>query len=68
MVNIQVEQNNINKSYMIDGHIHLENGPLEKDYVYQIINEAVNKGIDEIQILDHTHRFLNLPHYMKTIV
>lgn len=42
---------------MIDGHVHLENGPLTKEYVYELINEAINKGIDELQILDHTHRF-----------
>ena len=42
---------------MIDGHVHLENGPLTKEYVYEFINEAINKGIDELQILDHTHRF-----------
>ena len=42
---------------MIDGHVHLENGPLTKDYVYEFIDEAIKKGIDELQILDHTHRF-----------
>lgn len=42
---------------MIDGHVHLEKGPLTKEYVYEFINEAINKGIDELQILDHTHRF-----------
>ena len=42
---------------MIDGHMHLENGPLTKEYVYEFIDEAILKGIDEIQILDHTHRF-----------
>lgn len=43
---------------MIDGHIHLENGPLTKEYVLKFVEEARNKGIDEIQILDHTHRFI----------
>lgn len=42
---------------MIDGHVHLEKGPLTKQYVYEFVDEAVNKGIDELQILDHTHRF-----------
>ena len=42
---------------MIDGHVHLENGPLTKDYVYEFINEAIKKDINELQILDHTHRF-----------
>ena len=43
---------------MIDGHIHLEYGPLDKDYVFAFIKEAKNKGLKEIQILDHTHRFV----------
>ena len=42
---------------MIDGHVHLEKGPLTKKYVYEFIEEAMNKGVDELQILDHTHRF-----------
>jgi histidinol-phosphatase (PHP family) len=43
---------------MIDGHMHLEYGPLSKEYVLEFVEEAVNKGINEIQILDHTHRFI----------
>lgn len=43
---------------MIDGHIHLENGPLSIDYVLQFIEEAHKKGIKTIHILDHTHRFI----------
>lgn len=42
---------------MIDGHVHLEKGPLKKEYVYEFIKEAQTKNIDELQILDHTHRF-----------
>jgi Histidinol phosphatase and related hydrolases of the PHP family len=43
---------------MIDGHIHLENGPLTKEYVLLFVEEAHKKGLDAIQILDHTHRFI----------
>ncbi len=43
---------------MIDGHIHLENGPLTLDYVLKFVEEAHKKGLTEIQILDHTHRFI----------
>jgi len=42
---------------MIDGHIHLEKGNLTLDYLQEFVNEAKNKGLDTIQILDHTHRF-----------
>ena len=41
-----------------DGHMHLENGPLTKEYVLQFVEAAYQKGLDEIQILDHTHRFI----------
>lgn len=42
---------------MIDGHVHLEKGPLTKEYVYEFVNEAVNKKIDTLQIVDHTFRY-----------
>ena len=43
---------------MIDGHMHLEYGPLSVEYAEEFINAAIDAGMDEIQILDHTHRFL----------
>lgn len=42
---------------MIDGHMHLEYGPLTIEYVDEFIQEAVKKKLSAIQILDHTHRF-----------
>ncbi len=42
---------------LIDGHMHLEYGPLSKEYVLEFVDAAHKKGISEIQILDHTHRF-----------
>lgn len=43
---------------MIDGHMHLENGPLHIDYVMEFVNVGISKGMKTIQILDHTHRFI----------
>lgn len=43
---------------MIDGHMHLENGPLTVDYAMQFVEAGVQAGMDTIHILDHTHRFL----------
>ena len=43
---------------MIDGHVHLENGPLTKEYVLKMVDGAKSRGIDHLQILDHTHRFI----------
>lgn len=42
---------------MIDGHMHLENGELSVSYILEFVEEAYKKGLSEIQILDHTHRF-----------
>lgn len=43
---------------LIDSHMHLEYGPLDKSYVMEFVNEAIEKGLDEIHILDHSHRFI----------
>ena len=43
---------------MIDGHMHLENGPLSVEYAMQFVEAGVQAGMDTIHILDHTHRFL----------
>jgi len=43
--------------YLVDGHVHLEHGPLTEGYAMKFINEAIRKGLDEIDILDHSHRF-----------
>lgn len=45
-------------AYLVDGHMHLEYGPLSEEYVLEFIAEAKRKGLSEIQILDHTHRFI----------
>lgn len=52
---------------MIDGHIHLENGPLTLEYVLQFVEEAHHKGLEEIQILDHTHRFIEFEPIYKEL-
>lgn len=43
---------------MIDGHMHLENGPLTLDYAMKYVEAGVKSGMDTIHILDHTHRFI----------
>ena len=50
---------------MIDGHVHLENGPLTKEYVMQFVEAAQKAGIDCLHILDHTHRFCEFAPLMK---
>lgn len=51
---------------MIDGHMHLEYGDLSKEYILEFVHAAQEKGMNEIQILDHTHRFKEFePTYIK---
>lgn len=42
---------------MIDGHVHLEKGPLTLEYILEFVQAAKEKGITKLQILDHSHRF-----------
>lgn len=50
----------------IDGHMHLENGPLTVEYAMKFVEAGAAAGMDCIQILDHTHRFLEFsPLYDK---
>ena len=37
--------------------VHFLSGPLTKEYVWEFVNAAKEKGIQHLQILDHTHRF-----------
>ena len=39
---------------MIDGHVHLENGPLTKEYVMQFVEAAQKAGIDCLHIFQKT--------------
>lgn len=55
------------KTHMMDAHVHLENGDLTKEYVHQFIQSAKEKGINQLQILDHTHRFFEFKDCYKTI-
>lgn len=54
-------------SKIVDGHVHLENGPLSKEYVWEFVNAAKNQGLKELQILDHTHRFYEFHDMYKKV-
>lgn len=43
---------------MIDAHIHIEKGEYTSEYMDKIVSEAINKGLSEIWVLDHTHKFI----------
>lgn len=42
---------------LIDCHIHLERGKYTLDWLNEFVNTAVNRGLDEIYLLEHSHRF-----------
>ena len=42
---------------MLDGHIHIHNQPFSLSLINDMIKIAVEKGIDELYILDHTSKF-----------
>lgn len=49
---------------MLDCHIHLERGPYTIAWIQEFINTAVARGMEEIYLLEHSHRFREfLPMY-----
>jgi len=43
---------------MIDGHIHFHNQPYNLDTIDKMVNQAIKNNIDELYLLDHTHKFI----------
>lgn len=42
---------------MLDGHIHIEQGEYTIEWVNRFVNKAIEKGLDEIWLLEHCYRF-----------
>lgn len=53
---------------MIDCHIHLERGPYTIEWLDKFVKTAVERGIDEIYLLEHSHRFNEFVPMYQTIV
>lgn len=52
---------------MIDAHIHIEKNPYTLDYLNEYIHQAIKMNLTEINLLEHTHRFIEwTPLYNKT--
>lgn len=41
----------------VDGHVHLEKGPYSVEWVNEFIKYALDRNIEEIYFLEHTHLF-----------
>lgn len=44
--------------FMRDGHIHIDKQPYTLNTIKKMVQEAISKNIDEIWVLDHSHKFL----------
>ena len=42
---------------MTDVHIHIEKGPYTKEWIDQFVQQAIRMEMDEIYLLEHSHRF-----------
>ncbi len=43
---------------MTDVHIHIERGPYTKEWIDNFVKQAVSMEMDEIYLLEHSHRFV----------
>ncbi len=42
---------------MVDGHIHIERGDYTLEWIQQFVDKAVDRGLDEIRLLEHCYIF-----------
>ena len=42
---------------MRDVHIHIERGNYTKEWIDRFVEQAMNMGLEEIYLLEHSHRF-----------
>ena len=52
---------------MIDGHIHIERQNYDLDLINKMIEVAIAHGVDELNILDHTHKFIEFNFLYTTL-
>lgn len=43
---------------MTDVHVHIERGPYTKEWIDKFVKQALQMGMDEIYLLEHSHRFV----------
>jgi histidinol-phosphatase (PHP family) len=52
---------------LIDGHIHIERGSYSIDWINQFVKIALYRGLTEIHLLEHSHRFYEFSQVYKTV-
>lgn len=53
---------------MIDAHVHIERGPYSFDWIMKFIESAQMRGISELTILEHSHRFIDFKPIYESIL
>ncbi|WP_312700711.1 hypothetical protein [Sedimentibacter sp.] len=51
----------------IDKHIHIERGEYTLDWIDEFVAQAVNRGMDEIWLLEHCYRFREFVPMYKSV-
>jgi len=52
-----LNKNNLGKTKMIDGHIHIEYGAYTLERIQEFVDKAVEMQLDEIWLLEHNYMF-----------
>jgi histidinol-phosphatase (PHP family) len=53
---------------LIDGHVHLEKGPYTLNWLQKFIKIAQERGITELFLLEHSHRFVEFKPIYDSII
>ncbi len=52
---------------MTDGHVHIERGPYDYEWIMKFAEMAAERNIDEIHLLEHSHRFLDFSSLYESV-
>lgn len=52
---------------MIDGHIHIERGSYSLEWINEFVKIALEQGLTEIHLLEHSHRFREFAGAYKSV-
>ncbi|MCM1991523.1 PHP domain-containing protein [Oceanirhabdus seepicola] len=52
---------------MLDAHVHIERGSYTEEWISEFIKSAVNMGIKELYLLEHSHRFIQFKEIYQSI-
>jgi histidinol-phosphatase (PHP family) len=53
---------------MIDAHVHIERGPYKIEWVEQFVRQAVERGVQTLYLLEHSHRFIEFSSLYSEVV